>query len=122
MKDLLLPLNKQALHLLDPPLPLHVDVVGPVHHDLADLRVPEQSLDRTEADDFVGNLIHHLREGRGREDRPLLAKNVHDGPADTQPAVRRPEPLQRVHPVRREQSIAHQSSDPVPVDRRRCHV
>jgi len=47
------------------PLPLHEDVVGPVDHDLADLRVLEQSLHRPEADDFVGYLIHHFEKRLG---------------------------------------------------------
>jgi hypothetical protein len=33
---LALPLKNQALYPFEPPLSLHVDVVGPVDHDLAD--------------------------------------------------------------------------------------
>jgi hypothetical protein len=53
VEDLALPLKNQAGHPLDPPLPLHEDVVGPVDHDLADLRVSEQALQWPEADDFI---------------------------------------------------------------------
>ena len=38
MEDRLLPLKQTVRHPLDPPLPLHVDVVGPVHHHLASRR------------------------------------------------------------------------------------
>src|SRR6266542_2948170 len=34
VQDGLLPLKQTVRHLLEPPLPLHVDVVGPVHHHL----------------------------------------------------------------------------------------
>jgi hypothetical protein len=34
VEDRLLPLKQTVRHPLDPPLPLHVDVVGPVHHQL----------------------------------------------------------------------------------------
>ena len=64
--------QNQAVNPLDQPLPLHVDVVGPVDHDLADLRVLEQALDWPEADDFVGYLVHHTGDGGGRQDDPGL--------------------------------------------------
>src|SRR5438128_9907213 len=60
------------------PLPLHVHVVGPVHHDLADLRVLEQSLDGTEADDFIRNLIHDLADLTRRKDGLSFSQYLHD--------------------------------------------
>src|SRR6266498_401530 len=36
----LLPLKQTVRHLLEPPLPLHVDVVGPVHHHLGRCDAP----------------------------------------------------------------------------------
>jgi hypothetical protein len=37
--------------------PLDVDVVGPVHHDLGDLTVTQQRLQRPETQDLVGDLL-----------------------------------------------------------------
>src|SRR5712691_1610276 len=87
MEDLRLPLKPQALDLLDPPLPLHVDVVGPVDHDLADLGVLEQPLDGPEADDLVGDFVDHLRERPHREDRPRIAQRVVNGRLDREPSL-----------------------------------
>ena len=56
------PSNRRSATSLDPPLPLHVDVVGAVHHHLGDLGVLEQELDRTHPDDRIRNRVHHVRE------------------------------------------------------------
>jgi hypothetical protein len=53
VQDGLLPLKQTVRHLLEPPLPLHVDVVGPVHHHLGDLGVLEQELDGSQPDDRI---------------------------------------------------------------------
>ena len=45
------------LRLLDPPFFLDIDVLGPVDHDVADLVVLEQQLERTEAECLVEDLI-----------------------------------------------------------------
>ena len=66
------PSNRPSVHPLDPPLPLHVHVVGPVHHDLGDLGVLQQELDGTEPDDLVRHLVHHAREVALRKDVALL--------------------------------------------------
>jgi len=93
MEYLALPLKNQVLHLLDPPLPLHVYVVGPIDHDLADLRVPEQPLDWSEADDFVRNLIHHVRDRAGRQDRPLLGEHRQHLLSHPKPTLRGVQPF-----------------------------
>ena len=77
MEDLALPLKNQVVNPLDPPLPLHVHVVGPVDHDLADLRVFEQALDRPEADDFIGYMVHHLSHNARREDHSSFLQDRH---------------------------------------------
>src|SRR5262249_45969013 len=83
------PLKKPSFHLLDPPLPLHVDVVGPVHHDLADLRVLEQPLDWTEADDFIRDLVHDARHVTCGQDRPAFTENGEHFLAYSKPSLRR---------------------------------
>src|SRR5207244_10553985 len=88
MEDLLLPLKQPGLHLLDPPLPLHVDVVGPIDHDLADLRVFEQSLDRPEADDLVRDLVHDIGDLASWQDRALRAEDPHDLVSHPEPPLR----------------------------------
>jgi len=43
----------------NPPLPLYVDVVGPVHHHLGHRRLLHQELDGAEADELIGDFAHH---------------------------------------------------------------
>jgi hypothetical protein len=96
------------------PLPLHVDVVGPVDHDLADLRVFEQTLDGPEADDFVGDLIDHVGDRGRRQDRSFLPQHREDFLSDPEPALRSRCPLKLGH-GRPEQAGPHPIPDPGPI-------
>src|SRR6266536_5067228 len=122
MEDLLLPLKQPPLHLLDPPLPLHVHVVGPVDHDLADLRVLEQSLHRPEADDFVRNLIHHLGECLRRQDRPLLPEDRENLLPHTEPALGAAQAIELRADRSAQQPGPHLVLDPLGIQRDRAHL
>src|SRR6266545_4984380 len=75
MQDGLLPLKQTVRHFLEPPLPLHVDVVGPIHHHFGDLGVLEQELDGSQPDDRIRNLVDDLRQHTPWQDVPLLAED-----------------------------------------------
>src|SRR6266508_418464 len=75
MQDGLLPLKQTVRHFLEPPLPLHVDVVGPIHHHFGDLGVLEQELDGSQPDDRIRNLVDALRQYTPWQDVPLLAED-----------------------------------------------
>src|SRR6266545_2409535 len=75
MQDGLLPLKQTVRHLLEPPLPLHVDVVGPIHHHFGDLGVLEQELDGSQPDDRIRNLVDDLRKHTPWQDVSLLAED-----------------------------------------------
>src|SRR5581483_3130797 len=75
VENRLLPLKQTFLHPLEPPLPLHVDVVGPVHHDLGDVGILEQELDGSQPDDRVRDLVDDSGEGALWQDVSLLAKD-----------------------------------------------
>ena len=52
--------------------PLDVDLARPVDHDLGDGLVAQQRLERTEADDLVGDLLEHADALGAREGEALL--------------------------------------------------
>src|SRR5918996_2790848 len=58
------------------PLPLHEYVVRAVHHDLGDLGVPQEPLDRAEAHDLVRDLVHQPGQLSHREHHTVLAENA----------------------------------------------
>src|SRR5918995_3283486 len=70
------------------PLPLHEYVVGPVHHDLADLGILQQELDGTEADDLVRHLVDQPGEVSGGKYHSVVTKDRQGLLANPEAAVR----------------------------------
>ena len=71
---------------LEPAGALHVHVVGPVHHDLGDVLVLQQPVDRPVAEDVVGDVLDELGLVGRRQRRPLLGERrvelLVDAPAE----------------------------------------
>ena len=55
--------------------PLHVDAIRPVHHDLGDVGVLEEPVDRAVAEDVVGDVLEELGPVRARQRDALPAED-----------------------------------------------
>ena len=62
--------------LHQPPAALHVDVIEPVHHDVADGGVLEQRLERAEAEDLVEDLLDEALALGERHGKPLVENEL----------------------------------------------
>ena len=63
---------------LDAPVALDVGAPGPVQHHLGDVRIGEQRFERTQPRHLVGELADEPLEVRSRQERVLVAQELHE--------------------------------------------